>query len=125
MERRCNLAMLTLGLLLTGCEGGVVRPGGEVDGQIWSAPWSDDGLPSPDPPTLDLGRCGGLPPEPENVTVTFDGVPVPRSTSNNDGWNYTAGGTEITFFGSYCDRLRQGQVKQVRFLFGCKGPVIE
>jgi len=65
------------------------------------------------------------PQDPEKVTVTFDGVPVPRTKSNKDGWNYTAGGTEITFFGSYCDKLRKGQVKTVKFLFGCKGPVIE
>jgi hypothetical protein len=65
------------------------------------------------------------PADPEKVTVTFDGTAVPRSLSNKDGWNYTGGGTEITFYGSYCTRLRQGQVKQVKFLFGCKGPVVK
>jgi hypothetical protein len=65
------------------------------------------------------------PEDPEKVTVTFDGQPVPRTKSNKNGWNYTAGGTEITFFGTYCDMLRKGQVKEVKFIFGCKGPVIE
>ena len=59
------------------------------------------------------------------VTVKFDGVAVPRNLSNKDGWNYTSNNTEITFFGSYCTKLRQGAVKKVQFLFGCKGPVIK
>ncbi len=65
------------------------------------------------------------PQDPNKVTVKFDGVSVPRSLSSKDGWNYTSNGTEITFFGSYCTKLRQGQVKKVQFLFGCKGPVIK
>lgn len=65
------------------------------------------------------------PPDPEKVTVTFDGKAVPRSLSSTDGWNYTGGGTEISFFGSACSKLRNGQVSKVRFLFGCKGPVIK
>jgi len=59
------------------------------------------------------------------VTVKFDGVAVPRNLSNKDGWNYTSNNTEITFYGSYCTKLRQGKVKKVQFLFGCKGPVIK
>ena len=70
-------------------------------------------------------KLSSKPQDPDKVTVTFDGKAVPRSLSNKDGWNYTAGGSEITFFGSYCTKLRQGQVKQVKFLFGCKGPVIK
>ena len=61
----------------------------------------------------------------EKVTVKFDGVAVPRNLSNKDGWNYTSNNTEITFYGSYCTKLKQGQVKKVQFLFGCKGPVIK
>ena len=65
------------------------------------------------------------PPVPDDVAVFFDGVAVPRNLSNKDGWNYTSNNTEITFYGSYCTKLRQGQVKKVQFLFGCKGPVIK
>ena len=65
------------------------------------------------------------PPVPDKVTVTFDGKAVPRTKSNKNGWNYTGGGSEITFFGTYCQKLRLGQVKQVKFLYGCKGPVID
>lgn len=70
-------------------------------------------------------KLASQPQDPDKVTVTFDGNPVPQTKSNKDGWNYTGGGTEITFFGSACDKLRTGQVQEVRFIFGCKGPVIE
>ncbi len=70
-------------------------------------------------------KLQSAPPDPDLVTVTFDGQPVPRSLSSTNGWNYTSNGTEITFFGNACDLLRTGSVKQVDFAFGCKGPVIK
>lgn len=70
-------------------------------------------------------KLQSAPPDPDLVTVTFDGQPVPRSLSSTNGWNYTANGAEITFFGAACDMLRTGAVKQVNFAFGCKGPVIK
>ena len=70
-------------------------------------------------------KLNSKPPDPTKVTVTFDGKAVPRSNSSKNGWNYTGGGSEITFFGSSCQQLRTGQVKQVKFLYGCKGPVID
>lgn len=70
-------------------------------------------------------KLAAPPADPDLVTVTFDGKPVPRSLSSTAGWNYTAGGTEITFFGQFCDLLRTGSVKEVKFAFGCKGPVIK
>ena len=70
-------------------------------------------------------KLQSAPPDPDLVKVTFDGKPVPRTLSNQNGWNYTQGGTEITFFGAACDLLRTGAIKEVRFAFGCKGPVIK
>lgn len=70
-------------------------------------------------------KLNSKPPDPEKVTVTFDGQSVPRTKSNKDGWNYTSNGSEITFFGSYCTKLRLGQVKTVKVLYGCKGPVVD
>ncbi len=64
------------------------------------------------------------PDDPDLVTVKFNGDPVPRTLSNTMGWNYSESGREIKFFGEACDRLRGGQVSQVEFVFGCKGPVI-
>jgi hypothetical protein len=70
-------------------------------------------------------KLNSRPPVPDKVTVKFDGQPIPRSKSRTDGWNYTSNGGEITFYGSFCTKLRQGQVKSVNFVFGCQGPVIE
>jgi hypothetical protein len=66
-----------------------------------------------------------LPPDPDDVTVTMDGVPVPRSLSHTDGWDYHPDEWHITFFGSYCDQLIGGSVASVAFTYGCPGPVID
>lgn len=64
------------------------------------------------------------PPDPELVTVTFDGEEVPRDLSSVDGWNYDGSTTTVTFYGSYCERLRR-EVDEVEFVYGCRGIVIE
>ncbi len=66
-----------------------------------------------------------LPPVPDDVTVYFDGVPVPRTQGHNHGWNYHPDGGTITFFGDYCDMLQSGQVDEVNFIFGCPGPIVD
>ncbi len=66
-----------------------------------------------------------LPPEPDDVTVTMDGVPVPRSPSHTNGWDYHPDEWHITFFGSYCDDLIGGSVATVAFSYGCPGPVVD
>jgi hypothetical protein len=70
-------------------------------------------------------KLASLPPEPDMVTVKFDGVAVPRNKKHTSGWDYTGGGSEITFYGPDCERVSKGQVKNIEFIFGCKGPVIE
>lgn len=65
-----------------------------------------------------------LPPDPDAVTVTVDGVPVPRSPSHTDGWDYHPDASHITFFGSYCDMIQSGSSGSVRFSYGCPGPVV-
>ena len=65
------------------------------------------------------------PPDPDAVTVTIDGVPVPRSLSHTDGWDYHPDDSHITFFGSYCDLIRGGSSGNVRFSYGCPGPVVD
>ena len=65
-----------------------------------------------------------LPPDPDNVTVTMDGVPVPRSPSHTDGWDYYPDASHITFFGSYCDDLTGGGIATVAFSYGCPGPIV-
>jgi len=66
-----------------------------------------------------------LPPDPELVTVTIDGVPVPRSTAQTNGWDYFPDPSTVTFFGSYCRDIESGSVRSVGFAFGCPGPVID
>ncbi len=65
-----------------------------------------------------------LPPDPNDVTVTIDGDTVPRSPGQNDGWDYYPDEHTITFFGSYCDDIMNGDVAEVSFVFGCPGPVV-
>jgi hypothetical protein len=64
------------------------------------------------------------PPDPNDVSVTIDGVPVPRSPGHNDGWDYHPDANTITFFGSYCDDIMNGSVGEVSFVYGCPGPVV-
>jgi hypothetical protein len=65
------------------------------------------------------------PPEPDNVTVTLNGVAVPRSPSHGDGWDYHPDAMTITFFGSYCDQITGGAIAEVSFVYGCPGPVVD
>lgn len=65
------------------------------------------------------------PPDPDMVTVTVDGVPVPRSTQHTNGWDYYPDSMTITFFGTYCTDIEGGAVSSVQFFFGCPGPVID
>jgi len=65
-----------------------------------------------------------VPPDPNNVTVTVNGMVVPRSTAHTNGWDYFPDAGSITFFGSYCDTIKTGAMTEVKFVYGCPGPVI-
>lgn len=65
------------------------------------------------------------PPDPDAVTVTIDGVVVPRSTNHTNGWDYHPDANTITFFGSYCASIEAGDVINVDFIYGCPGPVVD
>ena len=66
-----------------------------------------------------------LPPDPDNVTVTLDGMVVPRSTNHTNGWDYYPDAGTITFFGTYCDMIQAGGAAEVSFEYGCPGPIID
>ncbi len=66
-----------------------------------------------------------LPPVPDDVTVTLNGMPVPRSTMHTNGWDYSPDASTITFFGTYCDQIMSGAVGAVAFAYGCPGPVVD
>jgi len=65
-----------------------------------------------------------VPPDPNNVTITINGMPVPRSPSHTNGWDYHPNSMTITFFGSYCSQIQSGAITNVSFVYGCPGPVI-
>ncbi len=69
-------------------------------------------------------QLASAPPVPEDVTVTLNGVVVPRSPSHTDGWDYHPDAMTITFFGSYCASIQSGSVANVSFVYGCPGPVL-
>ncbi len=64
------------------------------------------------------------PPDPDLVTVTIDGTPVPKDPNHNNGWDYHPDASTITFFGSYCTQIQSGAAANVRFTFGCPGPIV-
>jgi hypothetical protein len=70
-------------------------------------------------------QLASAPPVPDDVTVTLNGVVVPRSPSHTDGWDYHPDAMTITFFGSYCAQIMSGTIANVSFVYGCPGPVIK
>ncbi len=66
-----------------------------------------------------------VPPNPDDVTVTLDGMVVPRSTQHTNGWDYHPDAMTITFFGTYCAQIMSGAIANVSFVYGCPGPVID
>jgi len=69
-------------------------------------------------------QLASVPPVPNDVTVTVNGMVVPRSTAHTDGWDYYPDAMTITFFGSYCAQIMGGSITDVSFVYGCPGPVI-
>ncbi|MCP4445091.1 MAG: VWA domain-containing protein [Myxococcales bacterium] len=64
------------------------------------------------------------PPDPDLVTVTIEGTPVPRDAAHNNGWDYHPDANTITFFGAACASVQEGETS-VSFVFGCPGPIVD
>jgi len=64
------------------------------------------------------------PPNADDVTVTVNGMTVPRNPGHTDGWDYYPDPMTITFFGSYCDTIKMGANTDVKFVYGCQGPIL-
>jgi hypothetical protein len=63
------------------------------------------------------------PPVPNNITVTFNGMPVPHDTQHMNGWDYTAPASNIIqFFGDWCTQALASRSFQVDVLYGCPVP---
>lgn len=55
------------------------------------------------------------------VNIYLDGEVVPRDTSQNNGWDWYNGVTKtnVEFSGTFCDKLKRGEVTDVIIEFGC------
>jgi len=67
------------------------------------------------------------PPEDEEVWVFFNDVlpGVPQDETHQNGWDYDPATNTITFYGDYCDQLKNGAVDDVDLVFGCPEPTPE
>jgi hypothetical protein len=63
-----------------------------------------------------------VPPDPDLLFVYFDGASVPRDLSQTNGWNYSAGQNQLTFYGPKCTQLRNGDVDELVIVYGCPLP---
>jgi Mg-chelatase subunit ChlD len=56
------------------------------------------------------------------VNFYFDGIPVPRDSQHVNGWDWVnpVTMTEVEFFGTWCDMLKNGEVIDVLVEFGCE-----
>lgn len=65
----------------------------------------------------------GVEPEwPDYLWVYFDGLPLAKDPSHQDGWDYDANLNQIHFYGPACDALRAGLVGKVDVKMGCSPP---
>jgi hypothetical protein len=56
--------------------------------------------------------------------VFLDRAAVDRDPAGADGWNYDAESRTVTFYGSPCQALRDGDATDVDIVFGCAGPTL-
>lgn len=57
---------------------------------------------------------------PDYSEVKAEGSVVPRDTTHAEGWDYGPNNTSIIFYGSYCDQLQAGTIKDVDATFSCE-----
>ncbi len=65
------------------------------------------------------------PPDADDLAVYFDDAAIPRSPSQQDGWDYDAASNSINLFGTACETLQSGAVDNVRVDYGCGGPIVQ
>ena len=60
------------------------------------------------------------PPVPDRVSVTLNGVSVPRDTQHMSGWDYTAlTPTSLSLHGTWCSMVRDSRSFEIRVTYGC------
>ncbi|HEY3449569.1 MAG TPA: thrombospondin type 3 repeat-containing protein [Myxococcales bacterium] len=63
---------------------------------------------------------GSVPPAPDRLYVTSNGVQLPRDDPN--GWSYDAARNTITVNGTACDALKSSATPTIEVKFGCAPP---
>ena len=62
------------------------------------------------------------PPNPSQIYVFFDNVPVPEDPTMMTGWSFDPVTNQVTFHGADCDLLKGGTVMEVDVVLGCDVP---
>jgi len=59
--------------------------------------------------------------DPDMVNWYFDDEVVKKDEARKEGWNYTEddNNDSVTFYGSFCDKLKNGEVENIKAKFGC------
>ena len=70
-----------------------------------------------EPPSDCTFALDQVPPVPSNVRVQVGATAIPPN--DLDGWVYEPGMLAITLSGSWCQRVRDGTITEIRMLFGC------
>jgi hypothetical protein len=70
--------------------------------------------------TMSLGTA--VPEYPDYLWVYLDNQLVPRDRNKQNGWDYDPVRNQISFYGTWCDMLRNDQVQNVNIKMGCAPP---
>jgi hypothetical protein len=74
------------------------------------------------------GSCsfglGTRPPDPSNINITANGAKIPKDPTHTSGWDYGAGQTSVTLFGTWCGDAMAGKLTNIKAVFGCPGVII-
>lgn len=113
-------AVAMLGTMAT--QGGMSKPGGKQ--AFWLATDPASLQQALDSLVSQAVSCSfslkQTPPAKDKLYAFHDGQNVAEGGA--DGWTYDAAANAITFHGASCQRLKQGQVKNVSLVFGCPDP---
>jgi hypothetical protein len=69
------------------------------------------------PPTCMISMVN-VPPDPDNITVWFNGEIVPRDLADLEGWDYVSPSV-IQLYGAYCDKKLTLDSVKLAIVFGC------
>jgi len=68
-------------------------------------------------------KLGQVPANLNQIFVFFDNQEVQQDPTHQDGWDWDKAANKVTFYGPACDKLKDGKVKDLDIVYGCKNPV--